>query len=218
MSPETYLKETAPAVEAMFKALNGFNWEKMAAFVDITKARTFSDLQEHKERFYGKHVARDVLAGAILQVAYSGIEKYSKRPEKSEGVCEFERAMNDLIKDAEKSRQPRDKRPFRLPEKFCVGRSIGLLPIGVIIYAARNLHHHPFEKRWSVVNEVVFNYLHQGWPTPPNGLSFNIYDENVFYSYSVLSALGWVYRQEQTAHQAYESDLRQMLGCSADKA
>ena len=211
MDAETFLKETAPAIEAMFKTLNRFGWDKMRAVVDAVNSKTLPEVHKHKSKFYAKDVARDVLAGAILQIAYTGIEKYGQRGRKPAGVIEFENEINAVIRTSKTTRWSKTRRLFELPKKFCVGREIGLLPIGVIVYAARNQHHHPFEERWKVENEVVFNYLHQGWPKPPNGLSFDIYDERTFYAFSVLSVLGWVPRDDHSPYEAYHSDMSAML-------
>ena len=212
MDADTFLKETAPAIEAIFTTLNQFGWDKVRAVVDAVNSKTLLEVHGHNAEFYAKDVARDVMAGAILQLAYTGIEKYGRSGSKPAGAMEFEKGINEVIRTSETTRWSKSGRPFELPEKFCVGREIGLLPIGVIIYAARNQHHHPFEDRWNIVNEVVFNYLHQGWPKPPNGLSFDIYDERTFYAYSVLWVLGWVPQDDCSPYEAYQSDMSDILG------
>lgn len=103
------------------------------------------------------------------------------------------------------------KKHILLPPKFCVGRELGDLPIGMVIYAARNQYNHFDEKRLSVVNEVVFNYLHIASPNPPNDLSFNLYDHRNYYCYSCLVALGWTDSENEPSYNKYKRDISAIL-------
>jgi hypothetical protein len=85
---------------------------------------------------------------------------------------------------------------------------LGDLPIGLIIFAARNQYNHFNEVRLKAENEVVFNYLNRLWPRLPNGLSFELHNGKRFYSYSALSALGWTDTFERSAYDAYLEDMR----------
>lgn len=94
-----------------------------------------------------------------------------------------------------------------MPDNFCVGRDIGDLPLGVVVYAGRNQYNHFGERRLSELNEAVFNHLHNMWPSPGNGISFNLYEEKRPRSYSILAALGWADSNSGLGHAAYKRDL-----------
>ncbi|GAO35481.1 hypothetical protein SCT_0868 [Sulfuricella sp. T08] len=204
----SYMTSTAPATEGLFRLLNSYGWHKMQAFVELTKSRTREELDKHKENFSSTDVAREVIAGSILQIAYVAIERYAVRKGKSDNALYFESEINRLIQENPKARS---KRAFLLPEEFCVGRDIGHLPMGMIVYAGRNQYNHFGEKRLSVLNEVVFNHLHNLWPAPGNGLSFNLYGDKHFHSYSVLAALGWTDNTKELGYPAYKQDLSDVL-------
>lgn len=201
---------TAPAAEGMFRLLNEYGWQKMRAFVDLTKSKAQEDLERHKGEFFSTDVAREIVAGSILQLAYVAIERFAVRGEKSQHTIRFEGEINRLIGESHATRWTA-KSLFSLPEGFCVGRAIGDLPLGVVVYAGRNQYNHFGEKRLSVLNEVVFNHLHNMWPAPGNGMSFNLYDGGRPRSYSVLAALGWTDSSNGLGYAAYKRDLCNIL-------
>lgn len=204
----SYMVSTAPAAEGLFGLLNNYGWRKIRALVDITKSRSREELDTHKEHFSSTDVAREVIAGSILQIAFIAIERYAVPKGKSENARHFESEINRLIRENPKARI---KGTFSLPEQFCVGRDIGHLPMGMIVYAGRNQYNHFAEDRLSVLNEVVFNHLHNLWPAPKNGLSFNLYDGKHFHSYSVLAALGWTDSAKELGYLGYKRDLSDVL-------
>ena len=208
----SYLERTKPAAEGLFKLLNGYDWDKMRAFVELTRVRTLEELNVRKGAFEATDVAREVIAGSILQLAYFAIDKFVVFAGKSAGALHFESEMNRLLHESSK---PRIKGSFSLPEKFCVGREIGDLPLGMLVFAGRNQYNHYDEERLNVVNEVIFNALHQMWPEPVNGRSFNLYEGNRFRSFSVLCALGWVANDAGTGYGPYSKDLSEVLQVEA---
>jgi hypothetical protein len=202
----SYMVGTAPAAEGMFRLLNEYGWQKMRAFVDLAKSKTREELERHKGEFSGTDVAREIIAGSILQIAYVAIERFSVLGEKSKNAVHFETEINRLISENLSTRWNK-KAPFSLPEAFCVGRDIGDLPLGVVVYAGRNQYNHFSENRLCVLNEVVFNHLHNMWPSPRNGISFNPYDDKRPRAYSVLAALGWTDSSSGLGYVAYKKDL-----------
>jgi hypothetical protein len=136
-------------------------------------------------------------------------------------VLAFEEQLNAMIENPPPGKTPRTKHPFQFPAKFCVGRQIGGMPVGLIIYAARNHYNHAGEGRLSRKNELVFNYLHTLRPDPPNGLSFDIYDGSHYYAYSALCALGWVDSHGsdgvRDASLAYVTDMRTLFDLEIKK-
>lgn len=206
----SYMVETAPAAEGMFRLLNEYGWQKMRAFVGLTKSKTREDLERNKHEFSSTDVAREVIAGSILQIAYVAIERFAVRGEKSKNAVHFETEINRLIRENPATRWKK-KESFTFPEVFCVGRDIGDLPLGVIVYAGRNQYNHFGENRLCVLNEVVFNYLHNMWPSPGNGISFNLYDGKRPRSYSVLAALGWTDSSSGLGYAKYNNDLHNIM-------
>lgn len=202
----SYIATTAPASEGLFRLLNEYGWQKMRAIVDLTKSKNREDLERHKNAFSSTDVAREVIAGSILQIAYVAIERFAVHDEKSKKATHFEAEINRLIKENNGTRWNK-KTPFALPKAFCVGRDIGDLPLGVIVFAGRNQYNHFGEERLCVLNEVVFNHLHNLWPSPPNGISFNLYDGKRPRAYSVLSALDWTDSNSGLGYAKYKKDL-----------
>ncbi len=204
-----YMKGTAPAVEGLFKLLNQYGWEKMRALVALTKTKTRLELEDRKKTYSSTDIAREVVAGSILQIAYVAIASYAKPDGKSTIALHFESEINRLIRENPDLKPRSDK--FELPIQFCVGRDIGHLPLGVIVFAGRNQYNHFYEgKRLSVVNELVFNHLHAMWPKPKNGLSFDLRPGKLF-SYSVLVALGWTDTSRGLGYNAYQRDMTDVL-------
>lgn len=204
---KSFLINTEPALKGLFNLLNGYGWQKMRAFVDMTNSKTREQLDSHKSNFSSVDVAREIIAGSILQIAFVAVKEYAVPEGKSKGVLRFELEMNRLIQENPNART----KSLNLPGSFCVGREIGDLPIGLIIYASRNQYNHYYEKRLNVVNEVIFNHLNILWPNPHNGLSFDIYDKNKFYSYSALAALGWIDSNEGMGYEKYKIDMSEIL-------
>jgi len=186
----TFMESTRPAAEGLFKLLNQYGWHKMRAFVALTKSKTRSELDANNAEFGSNDIAREVIAGSILQIAYVAIAKYASPVAKSKNAVHFESEINRLIR--ENPGRVRLSGTFALPEKFCVGRDIGHLPLGIVVYAGRNQYNHFYDgKRMKVVNELVFNHLHAMHTEPRNGLSFDLRPNQLF-SYSILAALGWI--------------------------
>lgn len=208
----SYLESTAPAAEALFKTLNDYGCTKMRALAEVMMIRTREGHEAFKRDFSATDIAREVISGSILQLAYFGIKQFGVFKGKSSGALHFEAEMNRLLEECSK---PRLNGKFVLPEDFCVGRDIGDLPIGMIVYAGRNQYNHHDAKRLTPVNEVVFNYLHQLWPQPDNGRSFNIYDDNNFYCWSVLCALGWVADEKKNGYLRFKKDLIDIMQIDA---
>jgi hypothetical protein len=205
----TFMNGTAPVVEGLFRLLNEYGRHKMQAFVALTEVKTRAELEAKKESYSSKDFAREVVAGSILQVAYVAIASYARPVGKSDNALHFESEINRLIREYPELK-PRT-RTFELPLQFCVGRDIGHLPLGVIVYAGRNQYNHFHENtRLSAVNELVFNHLHSMAPQPKNGLSFDLKPGKLF-SYSVLAALGWVDSSRGLGYAAYKKDMADIL-------
>lgn len=206
---KSFLTSTEPATEGLFRLLNKYGWHKMRAIVDIVNSKTRQDIEIGKINYSSVDAARDVIAGSILQVAYVAIKQYSTVSNKTASVLRFESKINTLIDNSPDVRS----KHFSLPLVFCVGRHLEELPIGLVVYAARNQYNHFEEKRLSIVNEIIFDYLNLLWPEPiKNDLSFNLKNKKYrFYSYAVLCALGWVDSNKGLGYQAYKEDMKSIF-------
>lgn len=203
----SYLASTAPATEGLFKLLNQYGWQKMRALADLLNVKTRDEFDQHHAAFTCVDVAREVVAGSILQIAYVGIKKFAVAQAKSVETLNFEDGMNKIIAELPNPRIVQ----LLLPDGFCVGKLIGNLPFGMVVYAARNQYNHFDEGRLSVLNEIVFNHLNTLWPRPGNGLSFDLSDGTVYRSYSALWALGWTDTSKGLGYSAYKEDMSSAL-------
>ncbi|MBG3852377.1 MULTISPECIES: hypothetical protein [Xanthomonas] len=106
-----------------------------------------------------EYVACEMLAGSLIVLAHKIIDLHGASPVKGTGALHFESEINRLIHDYPGARI---KKKFELPLKFCVGREVGHLPLGVIVHGARNQYCHFGEsRRLDPINELVFNHLQQ---------------------------------------------------------
>jgi hypothetical protein len=206
-----YFRSIEPAAKGLFKLLNGYGWQKMRAFVEMTKTSSVEEFAGKRAEFESVDTAREVISGSILQLAYFAIKRHAAPSEKSAGAQHFESEMNRLLREIP---NPRTKQ-LELPPQFCVGRAIGDLPIGIIIYAGRNQYNHFDDDRLGVVNEVVFDYLRQVFPNPVNGHSFAVRGAGRPLSHSVLAALGWIDSSSGLGFEPFKKDLTDLLQIEA---
>ena len=205
---KSFMTTTEPAIAGLFRLLNTYEHHKMRAFIDIVNSKTLGESSKHQKNYTSVDIAREVISGSIIQIAYIATKLYAKLNEKPHCAIRFEAEINRLIKENKSTKA----KPISFPEKFCVGREIGGLPIGLIIFAARNQYNHIDADRLKGVNEVVFNHMHCLWPNPPNGMSFDLCDNNFYYSYSVLAALGWTDDHNTSGQDKYRADLTDIVG------
>lgn len=206
-----YFRGIEPAALGLFRLLNTYGWHKMNALASMLEGASRQDFVHRKANFDSVDAAREVIAGSILQIAYFGIKRHGASSGKSPKALHFEAEMNRLIG---RSQKPRIKR-FELPVDFCVGREVGHLPIGMLVYAGRNQYNHFDDARLGVVNEVVFNQLNQLFPDPGNGLSFHVLGAGRPLSYSVINALGWTDNDTALGFEPFQRDMFDMLQIAA---
>ena len=125
MSVKKFLKETEPAVKHMFAALehyNGLNPPRKEYF----KKNGCAQARKEVIKFMGRNItamgldmAKATLCGAIVQVAYTAIKQYSKN-----GAIPLSSSKLDIPIDNEKA-------------GFYVGREVHGIPLGLLIFAAR---------------------------------------------------------------------------------
>ncbi len=112
------------------------------------------EIQDYK-KYFALEFSRATLAGSILQIAYVAIKKFSSIKEINPQYRSFG------VKDSHK--------------KFCIGREVDGIPIGLLIYAGRTQYIH-----WeSLENETVNKIFQHLYEIHAHDNSFDmIYDLN----------------------------------------
>ena len=159
-------------------------WEKENSVK--LKERTKRD-NEFADEFF----ARSMLCGSILQFAYQGIKTFSLNTTIPDN-------FNSVIK------------PKSTAEKFCIGRLIDDVPIGLIIFAGRNQAMHYDQKTLKEPNKTIF-YKLANWYSETYKKWFidSYFDLNnkdlIHYSENILYKMGWA------NYEFYEKELIEIL-------
>jgi hypothetical protein len=163
-SAEEYLKRTESAVITIFGGIDlylnilrnglppiyignaGDTLSQRPAYknwVDANKNAIQSSFKAQRE-FSAESFALATLCGSLIQIAAMGLQWFSENEEIPEDLPE---ALRSSIK-------PKSK-----PVKFCIGRRVRNLPIGLIIYAGRNQFNHMDDEELREPNKTIFNLL-----------------------------------------------------------
>lgn len=147
---------------------------------------------EAQEKYAAELFAQATLCGAVLQVAAKALECYSKN-------TDIPSEWSPVIK------------PKQKPVRFCVGRLIHGVPLGLVIYAARNQHTHFGDAKLNEPNLTVFERLatNHGIQSsqPFRHPAFDLQNPGlVSFASNCTALIGW------RSYEAYEKDLRVLLG------
>ena len=139
---------------------------------------------------FAERFAYATLAGSLLQIASMGIQLFSQ----NESIPE------DLPEDI--------KQHIKTPvKKFCIGRKICDIPIGLIIYAGRNQYNHMDEENLNSLNTEIFNWISKNtirnYITPCFSLDNKPLITN--FAGNIIGLLEWNY------YEKYYADMLQML-------
>jgi hypothetical protein len=104
----------------------------------VSNAGRLAAARDAERRFVAETFALDTLCGAVLQVAEKALEIYSTNA-----------YVPAHLADAVRSGQA----------KFCVGRTVREVPLGLVIYAARNQHTHFNDGALREPSATVFEHL-----------------------------------------------------------
>jgi hypothetical protein len=208
---EEYLIQTEPAVRNLFGNLEQYDAIlrkiKFPIFTPSHTSRVAADAafkkwQRGNRAAYKRAVGRQreylgyrfsigTLCGSILQIADMGIRIYSKN---RTVPSEFSLIIKPGL------------------SRYCIGRRVREVPIGLIIYAARNQYAHWDEKeRLKEVNECVFNTLAtKHGMKGAEGIKDPAFDLNnkkiLIYATNVFSMLGW-----WNGYDRYIADMKALL-------
>ncbi len=207
-SAKDYLQKTENAVRILFDGVDSYiqilSGIKPPGFVTHThdeseldakfavwikaNASKLAKVREVQQEFLAESFALDTLCGAVLQVANKALELYSSNT-----------VIPTHLSSDVKSGQA----------KFCVGRSVRSVPLGLIVYAARNQHIHFNDGSLHKLSTRVFELLATAHDYG-NGVVDPAFDLSnpllVSYASNVLSLIEW------EDYRKYEEDMRVMLG------
>jgi hypothetical protein len=210
-TPQEYLDKTASAVRRLFdgideytevlrRSIRGVTFvtglpygpEQDAAFAAWQEAkRDRLEAARRAERDYvAETFACDTLCGAVLQVAGKALETYGQN-------TSFPSGLPDAVKPAH--------------AQYCVGRVVRTLPLGLIVYAARNQHTHFNDGLLREPSRSVFARLATGHGYGSGEViadpAFDLSNPQlVSYAGNVTALIGW------RSYGAYLADMEAMLG------
>ena len=163
---------------------------------DAWKKENHSQIQaglEAQKEYLGESFAQATLCGSILQIAAKAIECYSNNTHIPEEWTPFIRPGNKAV-------------------AFCTGKLIRGVPLGLVIYAARNQHTHFEDQAIREPNVEVFRRLASNYGNV--GISTNSFVDPAFdlgtksitsFANNITALINW--RSLQT----YEADMRELL-------
>ncbi|OYV84851.1 MAG: hypothetical protein B7Z63_06330, partial [Ignavibacteriae bacterium 37-53-5] len=171
-SIDNYLKHTHSAVDKLFAAR--YSYDELLLFPERRGFAAWGSDEEKIEKEYQKwaeqnksqieeRLRRDkefadevfairTLCSAILQFGYMAIKQFSDNKS-------VPASFTEVIK------------PDSIPAKFCVGRLIDDIPLGLIVYAGRNQSHHYDDREHREPTKTVFFRL-ANWYSPRFGKHF----------------------------------------------
>ncbi|MBN2964754.1 hypothetical protein JWV37_08170 [Sulfurospirillum sp. T05] len=213
---EDYFKNTDSAIRSLFNIL----LEDERRFVDnfvklVSTIQTAlpESIKDYKSQSNSMIFSKNVIAGSILQIAYMAIKLYSKNETKNSFLSESENFINDNKLQYAVNRN----KTFKFNTKFCAGREIGNMPMGLVIYAARNQFNHMDQRIMDLddlANKLILDDLYKNFPQKINDFDLNIYGDNTtLVSYSILDVLGWTFRTSKNPYESYKQDINEALLC-----
>jgi hypothetical protein len=187
---QTYLDTLKLGLQPTFMSglLPGPELEAQYAAWRIENAEALEKAKDARQTFREERFALDTLCGAILQIAEKGLEIYSE---------------NKDIPSSWKDRIPKTL------TKFAVGREVRGVPLGLIVYAARNQHTHFNDRELRAASAGVFHNLAavRGLDSPARDPAFDLENPALTsYAANITALIGW-----RDAEQ-YRKDMRGMLG------
>ncbi len=210
-SGEEYLKRTESAVTKIFEGINSYiqilRNSKPPIYLG-NAGDTFNQRHAHKkwidanqaeidasfkaqEEFSAENFALATLCGSLLQIAAMGIQWFSKN----------EKIPEDLPNCLYSKLKPKNK-----ITKFCIGRRIRSLPIGLVIYAGRNQFNHMDDEKLKEPNRTIFNILAHNYADTKNQFSkdpaFDLKNDTLInFAANIVGLLEW------KEYESYSSDM-----------
>lgn len=206
-----FLEQTKSAVQTLFEGVN--NYLKILYEVEaISFSCDCGDVEEYKEkykiwaeknkekiqnkiniqdRYINEIFAQSILCGSIIQIASMAIKKYSRN-----------KLVPEILQELPK---------INSAKKYCIGREVRGIPIGLLIYTARNQYNHLDE---NYLREPSKSILKKAATLKPLKGGTDIYIDPAFdinnpnlinYASNITALIGW------RSYQQYTIDMREML-------
>lgn len=210
MNSQEYFKQTGTAVKQLFAAREYYDRQLKGAigptFIsgetdEEKREKDFRDWQqenkekidtaaENQKKYFGLTTSNATICGSIIQISFTGIKSFSTNSDIPSMFSKF------IPTSKEDNRQI-----------FCVGREIRGIPVGMIIYAARNQYNHMDEGLSNKLSIFVFDTLaefHTGgkYKEPAFDLENSILNN---YAHNILALLEW------NDYEAYMKDMAGMI-------
>jgi len=152
-----------------------------------------SSLKAQRE-FSAESFAFATLCSSLLQIAAMGIQWFSENEEIPKDLPEALRSINPKSKAA----------------KFCIGRRVRNLPIGLIIYAGRNQFNHMDDEELREPSKTIFNFLAHSYTDAtkqsPGDPAFDVENEVLInFSSNITGLLEW------RSYESYYSDMKSLI-------
>lgn len=147
--------------------------------------------REAERKYFAESFALGVLCGSILQVAAMGIQLFS-------GNTTVPTRYQDIIKPGSKD------------ARFCIGRSVRSVPLGLVILAGRNQYNHINAEKLREPNLRIFDDLSLNWPgSTGDGRkdpAFDLKNDRLInYASNIVALMGW------NNYVAYRTDMEALL-------
>jgi hypothetical protein len=155
-----------------------------------TNAAQIEAARAAEQSFLAEAFALDTMCGAVLQVADKALEIYGNN-------TEVPSDLPDMIKGKH--------------AKYCVGRRVRTVPLGLVIYAARNQHTHFNDEMLREPSASIFRLLATahgyGGDQEIVDPAFDLNNPRLLsLASNVTSLMGW------RSYQNYAADMRELLG------
>ena len=153
---------------------------------EIRNAERFAAAWQAEQKFHAEFFAMNTLWGAVLQVADKALDLYGKS-------VAIPPAWRDVVTEE--------------GAKFCCGRLIRTVPLGLVIHAARNQHAHFDDPKPRKLTIKVFNLLStaHGYPTPQPDRTFDLSIPMQSFASAIVTLITW------PTFEHYVTDMRALL-------
>jgi len=144
---------------------------------------------EVAEKYFGYSYSESTLCGSVLQVAFMGIYLFSQNTTIPDNCTNF-------------------VKPNQKAVKFCVGRLVHNIPIGLVVYAGRNQFNHWDDESFDFPTSQVFNALLMAYYENPlfdMAYELNYPERTIKANHLVLNELHW------TSYDRYLTDMETLI-------
>ena len=148
-----------------------------------------------QRQFSAESIALATLCGSVLQIASMGIQMFSSN---EEVPSELPENLKDKLSCDKKA------------VKFCIGRKVKTLPIGLLVYAGRNQYNHMDEEKLRPLNKIIFDIAANNYEgateDSPKYPALDLGNPSIInYSTNITGILDW------RDYEAYYCDMHSLL-------